>query len=113
MKTQFSIRGADGVATYKETIPALYGNYTYEVKKLEAEIGLRVEYVDLEYDVDPNHNTYQSDGYTYFQPFPNARLSYKINDQNKLSVSTTEELTARMKWTFEFFQNMMIQKLSK
>jgi len=78
--------GADGVATYKETIPALYGNYTYEVKKLEAEIGLRVEYVDLEYDVDPNHNTYQSDGYTYFQPFPNARLSYKINDQNKLSV---------------------------
>ncbi|GGW30265.1 TonB-dependent receptor domain-containing protein [Arenibacter certesii] len=77
--------GADGIATYKETIPALYGNYTYEVKKLEAEIGLRVEYVDLRYDVDPNHNTYQSDGYDYFQPFPNARLSYKINDHNRLS----------------------------
>lgn len=77
--------GADGLATYKETIPAVYGNYTYEVKKLEAEIGLRVEYVDLQYDVDPNHNTYQSDGYDYFQPFPNARLTYKINDRNKLS----------------------------
>ncbi len=77
--------GADGLATYKETIPAIYGNYTYEVKKLEAEIGLRVEYVDLQYDVDPNHNTYQSDGYEYFQPFPNARLTYKINDRNKLS----------------------------
>lgn len=77
--------GADGLATYKETIPAVYGNYTYEVKKLEAEIGLRVEYVDLQYDVDPNHNTYQSDGYNYFQPFPNARLTYKINDRNKLS----------------------------
>jgi outer membrane receptor protein involved in Fe transport len=77
--------GADGLATYKETIPAVYGNYTYEVKKLEAEIGLRVEYVDLQYDVDPNHNTYQSDGYNYFQPFPNARLTYKINGRNKLS----------------------------
>jgi outer membrane receptor protein involved in Fe transport len=77
--------GADGLATYKETIPAVYGNYTYEVKKLEAEIGLRVEYVDLQYDVDPNHNPYQSDGYDYFQPFPNARLTYKINDRNKLS----------------------------
>lgn len=78
--------GADGKATYKETIPALYGNYTYEVKKLEAEIGLRIEYVDLEYDVDPNHNTYQSDGYDYLQPFPNARMTYKINDHNKISV---------------------------
>jgi outer membrane receptor protein involved in Fe transport len=77
--------GADGLATYKETIPAVYGNYTYEVKKLEAEIGLRVEYVDLQYDVDPNHNTYQSDGYDYLHPFPNARLTYKINDRNKLS----------------------------
>jgi hypothetical protein len=44
-----------------------------------------VEYVDLQYDVDPNHNPYQSDGYDYFQPFPNARLTYKINDRNKLS----------------------------
>ena len=77
--------GADGLATYKETIPAVYGNYIYEVKKLEAEIGLRVEYVDLQYDVDPNHNTYQSDGYDYFQPFPNARFTFKINDRNKLS----------------------------
>jgi outer membrane receptor protein involved in Fe transport len=77
--------GADGLATYQETIPAVYGNYTYEVKKLEAEIGLRVEYVDLQYDVDPDHNTYQSDGYDYLQPFPNVRLTYKINDRNKLS----------------------------
>lgn len=77
--------GADGLATYKETIPAIYGNYTYEVKKLEAEIGLRVEYVDVKYEVDPNHNTYQSDGYDYLQPFPNARFTYKINDRNKLS----------------------------
>ncbi|WP_417443369.1 TonB-dependent receptor domain-containing protein [Joostella sp.] len=77
--------GADGKATYKEIIPALYGNYTYEIKKLEAEIGMRLEYADLQYDVDPNHNTYQSDGYDYLELFPNARLTYKINDSNKLS----------------------------
>ncbi len=77
--------GADGTATYKETIPAIYGNYTYEVKKLEAEIGLRLEHVDFQYDVDPNHNTYQSDGYVYLQPFPNARITYKLNDRNKIS----------------------------
>lgn len=78
--------GADGKATYKETIPALYGNYTYEIQKLEAEIGLRLEYVDLKYEVDPNHNTYQSAGYDYLQPFPNARITYKLGNNNKLSI---------------------------
>jgi outer membrane receptor protein involved in Fe transport len=77
---------AGGAATYSEIIPAVYGNYVYESKKIEAEIGLRVEYVDLKYKVNPNHNTYKSDGYNYTQPFPNVRLAYKINDQNKISL---------------------------
>jgi outer membrane receptor protein involved in Fe transport len=76
---------AGGWATYKETIPAVYGNYVFENKKYEAEIGLRVEYVGLQYDVNPEHSTYKSDGYNYTQPFPNIRLGYKINPQNKLS----------------------------
>ena len=78
--------GADGEATYTEVIPALYGTFTYEAKKVEAELGLRLEHVNLRYAVDPGHNTYQSDGYNYFQPFPNARLTYKINEWNRLSV---------------------------
>jgi outer membrane receptor protein involved in Fe transport len=77
---------AGGAATYTETIPAVYANYVYESKKIEAEIGLRVEYVDLQYKVNPNHNTYKSDGYNYTQPFPNVRVAYKINDQNKISL---------------------------
>ena len=76
---------AGGWATYKETIPALYGNYIFENKKLEAEIGLRLEYVNLQYDVNPEHNTYTSNGYNYTQPFPNVRFAYKINTRNKLS----------------------------
>lgn len=78
--------GAGGQATYKEIIPAIYGNYIYENNKIEAEVGLRIEYVDLQYKVNPNHNTYKSDGYNYTQPFPNIRLAYKINDNNKLSL---------------------------
>ncbi len=78
---------AGGAATYKETIPAVYGNYVYESKKWEGEIGLRLEYVNLNYEVNPNHPTYKSDGYNYFQPFPNARVSYKINEVNKLTAS--------------------------
>ncbi len=77
---------AGGSATYQELIPAIYGNYVFETKKWEAELGLRVEYVKIQYDVNPDHNTYKSDGYNYTQPFPNARLSYKLNDQNKVSL---------------------------
>ena len=77
---------AGGAATYKEIIPAMYGTYVYESKKLEAELGLRLEYVDLQYQVNANHNTYKSDGYAYSQPFPTLRLGYKFDDRNKVSL---------------------------
>ncbi len=73
---------AGGWATYHEVIP---GNYIFETKKIEAEIGMRAEYVKIQYDVNPNHNTYQSDEYNYIQPFPNFRFSYKISEKNRLS----------------------------
>ena len=77
---------AGGWATYKEIIPAVYGNYIFESKKIEAEIGLRVEYVKLQYDVNPDHSTYKSNGYNYTQPFPTVRFAYKINEASKLSL---------------------------
>ncbi len=77
---------AGGAAVYKELIPALYGTYVFENKKWEAEMGLRIENVGLQYQVNPNHNTYKSDGYNYTQPFPNLRFAYKINDNNKISI---------------------------
>jgi outer membrane receptor protein involved in Fe transport len=76
---------AGGWANYNETIPALYGNYVFENKKIEVEAGLRVEYVDLRYTVNSTHPTYQSDGYNYTQPFPNIRFTYKLDENNKLS----------------------------
>lgn len=77
---------AGGWATYKELIPALYENYIIENQKWEAELGLRIEFVKIQYDVNPNHSVYKSDGYNYTQPFPNVRLAYKINENNKLSI---------------------------
>jgi len=77
---------AGGWATYKELIPAIYGNYVFENNKWEAELGLRIEYVKIQYDVNPNHNTYKSDGYNYTQAFPSGRLAYKINERNKISL---------------------------
>ena len=76
---------AGGAATYKELIPAVYGNYIFENKSWEAELGLRVEYVKIQYNVNEDHPVYTSDSYNYMQPFPNFRLAYKINDNNKLS----------------------------
>ena len=77
---------AGGEAEYKELIPAVYTNYIFENENYEAEIGLRVEYVELNYDVNPNHNTYVSGGYDYFEPFPNLRLAKKIDENNKISI---------------------------
>ncbi len=77
---------AGGWANYYETIPALYGNYVFETPQWEVEGGIRLEYVKVDYEVNPNHNTYKSDGYDYIQPFPNLRFAYKINDNNKISL---------------------------
>jgi outer membrane receptor protein involved in Fe transport len=77
---------AGGWANYYETIPALYANYVHETNKYEFEGGIRLEYVKVNYEVNPDHNTYKSDGYSYTQPFPNLRFAYKINENNKISM---------------------------
>ena len=78
--------GAGGRATYREVIPAVYGNYVFESQRIELEGGLRVEGIRLNYDVNPDHNTYRSDGYRYLQAFPNVRAAYKFDDAHKLSI---------------------------
>lgn len=78
--------GAGGWATYREQIPALYANYVFENQRIELEGGLRVEQVVVDYDVNPDHNTYTSDGYRYAQPFPNVRVAWKVNERQKLSL---------------------------
>src|SRR5690625_310699 len=76
---------AGGWATYDEWIPALYGNYVFETSKWETELGLRLEYVNVYYDVNPDHRAYQSEGYDYFQAFPSFRLTHKFDDYQRFS----------------------------
>lgn len=76
---------AGGKATYQEIIPAAYSNYIFENRKLEAELGLRFEYVKIKYSVAPGHPVYTSNGYNYSQPFPNFRVAYKFNEHHKMS----------------------------
>ncbi|MBC8087889.1 MAG: TonB-dependent receptor [Phycisphaerae bacterium] len=78
--------GAGGAANYRETIPAFYGNYVFESQRVELEGGVRFESVQLDYDVNPNHNTYKSDGYRYFRAFPNVRAAWKFDESNKVSL---------------------------
>ena len=77
---------AGGWAKYREVIPALYGNYVFESERIELEGGLRLESVHLDYDVNPDHNTYESDGYRYVRPFPNVRAAWKFDETSKLSL---------------------------
>jgi outer membrane receptor protein involved in Fe transport len=77
---------AGGWANYSETIPAIYGNYIFESNRIEIEAGLRMEYVHVEYDVNPDHPVYKGDRYSYLQPFGNLRFAYKIGDNNRISV---------------------------
>ncbi|MCB0699069.1 MAG: TonB-dependent receptor family protein, partial [Chitinophagaceae bacterium] len=83
---------AGGYAKYNETVSALYLTYVYESNKFEVEAGLRGEYANIRYDVNPNHNTYKSDGYDYLQPFPNLRLTYKLNNRNRISFFFTRRV---------------------
>ncbi len=79
-------KNAAGWARYNEVIPALYSNYIYEAKKIELEAGVRLENVNLTYTVNPDHNTYKSDGYNYVQLFPSVRFTYILSDNNRLSL---------------------------
>lgn len=84
--------GADGKADYLESIPSLYGNYKYELKKVKFELGCRLEYTNLQYVVFPGHNTYSSNGYEYFQFFPNLSATFRLNDRNNISAFFTRRV---------------------
>jgi len=84
--------GAGGWADYREFIPAVYGTYVFESERIELEGGVRLESVHLDYEVNPDHNTYESDGYSYVRPFPNVRAAWKFDDRRKLSVFVNQRV---------------------
>ncbi len=71
---------------YQENVYALYANYIYESKHLEVEAGLRLEETTTDYILNDTYKYYpphtQED---YLKLYPSARLTYKINQHNRLS----------------------------
>jgi len=69
-----------------ENMFAAYLNYVFEKEKYSIEGGLRAEYTDVFYDINPENVYYlENDSYSYFEWFPNIRLSLRINESNSLS----------------------------
>lgn len=77
---------AAGWANYDERIAAAYTNYVFERNHFELEAGLRLEGTLLKYTVDPTMSTYKSNGYQYFQPFPNVRIAWKFTNSSKIAL---------------------------
>ena len=62
-------------------------NYLWEKETYDIEAGLRAEQTDVFYDLDPVNAYYpNNDKYDYFELFPSVRLTYKLNNNNKISV---------------------------
>lgn len=85
--TGYMANGLGVWSEYTENIVAAYGNYIFESKKLEVELGLRLAQTFVNYQLDEDNIYYkQQNKENYFKFYPNLRFTYKINPANKLSV---------------------------
>ncbi len=67
-----------------QSIQALFGSYDRTMKKWEFKVGLRAENTQLHWSIpSPSSNGSQN----YFKVFPNANLSYEINDKSNVTLS--------------------------
>lgn len=79
--------GLGDESKWTEDLYAGYLNYVYETSRFEAEAGLRAEQTAVTYTLDPENIYYEdNDAYDYFRLYPNVRLTYKIDEANKLSL---------------------------
>lgn len=71
---------------YQENVYSAYMNYIYESKHVEIEVGVRAEQTTTDYILNdtykyyPPHTTDE-----YFKLYPSARLTYKIDQNNRVS----------------------------
>ncbi|MGC6430959.1 MAG: TonB-dependent receptor domain-containing protein [Jejuia sp.] len=79
--------GLGTFSKWKEDIYAGYLGWIHEKEKYSIEGGLRAEYTNVKYSIDPNNTYYnKNDAYDYFRLFPNVRVSYKFNPKNSISI---------------------------
>ena len=78
--------GLGSFSDWGENLYAGYVNYLLEKEFYDIEAGLRAEQTDVFYDLDPANTYYpNNDKYDYFELFPSARFTYKLNEHNKIS----------------------------
>ena len=79
--------GLGNASRWTEDLYAGYLNYVYESARFEAEAGVRAEQTAVTYSLDPENIYYEDDdAYDYFRLYPNVRLTYKLDEFNKLSL---------------------------
>ncbi|MEQ8552171.1 MAG: TonB-dependent receptor [Cyclobacteriaceae bacterium] len=78
--------GLGNFSRWGERLYAAYANWVHEKKEYDVEGGLRAEYTDVFYNIDPANTYYEeNDSYNYFRLFPNVRFTYKLNENNRMS----------------------------
>lgn len=78
--------GLGNFSKWGERLYAAYANWVHEQKEYDVEGGIRAEYTDVFYNIDPANTYYdENDSYNYFRLFPNVRFTYKFNENNRMS----------------------------
>ena len=79
--------GLGSTSDWGEDLYAGYINFVLEKEKYDIEGGLRAEQTFVFYDLDPANIYYpNNDKYDYFKLFPSVRLTYKLNETNRISL---------------------------
>jgi hypothetical protein len=70
---------------WDENIYAAYANLVRVQSGYTLEAGLRAEHTEVTYTVAPENIYYdRNDAYDYFELFPNAKLTYRLSEANRL-----------------------------
>ena len=82
--------GRSNLFNYTENV---YANITKRIKKIEYQIGVRIENTAVQGNsIDLKNTTINNPDTTYFNIFPTAFVSYNINDKNRLALSYAKRI---------------------
>jgi outer membrane receptor protein involved in Fe transport len=74
---------------YTRTIHALYANVGQEIGDFGAQVGVRVEQVNTDFDLKTTGASYAND---YFSAYPSAFLTYKVSDALQFKASYSKRV---------------------
>lgn len=78
--------GMGSWSQWGESVYGAYLNLVHEKRTYDIEAGIRTEYTQVYYEMDPANMYFnKNDSYNYLEFFPNVRITYKFNARNKLS----------------------------